>query len=87
MADQLSDVIEIHPDTAEFDAVLMLWRANRKTLGFLPDEGFVERAERGTLLGARAGGDLVGYVLFDLPDNKVKLVHLCVRLSLNPPRG
>jgi ribosomal protein S18 acetylase RimI-like enzyme len=79
VADQLSEVIEVHPGSADFGAVLALWRANRKTLGFLPDEGFLQRAEKGTLLGARAGGELVGYVLFDLPDNKVKLVHLCVR--------
>jgi ribosomal protein S18 acetylase RimI-like enzyme len=76
--DQLSYVIEVGAQSVEFDQVLALWRANRKTLGFLPDEGFLERAEKGTLLAARAGGELIGYVLFDLPDNKVKLVHLCV---------
>jgi predicted nucleic acid-binding protein len=79
--EQLSDVIEVESGTPEFSEVLELWRANRKTLGFLPDEGFAQRAEKGTLLGARAGGEIVGYVLFDLPANKVKLVHLCVRSS------
>lgn len=79
MSDQLSDVIEVEPGTPEFSEVLKVAAANRKTLGFLPDEGFAQRAAKGTLLGARAGGELVGYVLFDLPANKVKLVHLCVR--------
>jgi ribosomal protein S18 acetylase RimI-like enzyme/predicted nucleic acid-binding protein len=62
----------------ELQAVQALWRAERKTLGFLPDEGFEERADRGTLLAAADEGQIVGYVLYDLPGDRVKLVHLCV---------
>lgn len=82
VADQLSDVVEVEPGSPEFAEVLAMWRAERRTLGFLPDEGFRQRAGKGTLLAARVAGELVGYVLFDLPSNKVKLVHLCVRRNL-----
>jgi GNAT superfamily N-acetyltransferase/predicted nucleic acid-binding protein len=55
-----------------------MWRGNRQWLGFLPDAGFEERARQGTLLAALCGDEVVGYVLYDLPGNRVKLVHVCV---------
>lgn len=61
-----------------FSQVLVLWRRDRATLGFLPTEGFEDRAERGTLLAAVDSGTVAGYVLYDLPGDRVKLVHLCV---------
>jgi GNAT superfamily N-acetyltransferase/predicted nucleic acid-binding protein len=77
--DELSDVVEVEPNSPDFDAVVALARGAKKTLGPMPDEGFTDRAEKGTLLAARLGGEVVGYALFDLPGDKVKLVHLCVR--------
>ncbi len=59
-------------------SVLGLHRAAKDTLGFLPDAGFSERAARGTLLVAASGSNVVGYALFDLPRQRVKLIHLCV---------
>jgi len=44
----------------------------------MPTEGFRERADRGTLLAAVQEGQILGYVMFDLPGNEVKIVHLCV---------
>lgn len=43
----------------------------------MPDAGFADRVERGTLLAAVSGDAVVGYVLFDLPGDRIRLVHLC----------
>ena len=53
-------------------------RAAKATLGFLPDGGFTERAQRGTLLAAVCNGEVSGYALFDLIGDRVKLRYLCV---------
>ncbi|HET9591967.1 MAG TPA: GNAT family N-acetyltransferase [Solirubrobacterales bacterium] len=50
----------------------------KQRLGFLPDEGFFDRARRGTLLGAVQGDRLLGYVLYDLPRRNITIRHLCV---------
>lgn len=50
----------------------------KRTLGLLPDQGFADRARKGTLLAAVIAGRLVGYVLYDLPRQDVKVVQLCV---------
>ncbi len=50
----------------------------KRTLGLLPDQGFADRARKGTLLAALKDGELIGYLLYDLPRNEVKIVHLCV---------
>jgi len=60
------------------EQVRALWRIHRKWLGFLPDQGFTDRAVRGTLIAAVVDSRVVGYVLYDLPRSDVKLVHLCV---------
>ena len=59
--------------------VLALSKQNKKTLGFLPDSAFSERASKRTLLVATENDLVAGYVLFDLPKSAIKLVHLCVR--------
>lgn len=61
--------------------MLALHRSNRRVLGFLPDAGFRDRARQGTLLAALEDGCVVGYVLYDLPNDIVKIVHLCVLRS------
>lgn len=63
---------------AEITAVIQLADRHRKTLGFMPAQGFHERAATGTLLGAFIDGRLAGYVLYDLPGQRVRLIHLCV---------
>ena len=65
-------------ESEQLRQVLALHRANKQWLGFLPDAGFEDRVAAGTLLAAVAQGELMGYVLFDLPGNRVKIVHLCV---------
>lgn len=67
-----------HP-SPEFDAVVgELWKRNSRWLGFMPTQGFEERAQRETLLAALVGDQVAGYVLFDLPRDVVKIIHLCV---------
>jgi GNAT superfamily N-acetyltransferase/predicted nucleic acid-binding protein len=77
----LSSAVTVHPIAPEdprIEDVLALHRSAKGWLGFLPNAGFFERAEKRTLLVATAGESVVGYALFDLPRNNVKLVHLCV---------
>lgn len=71
----------MRPDTAEFKAVLELHRLAKATLGFLPDAGFADRARSGTLLAALDDRHVLGYVLFDLPRDRVVIRHLCVAQS------
>jgi hypothetical protein len=63
---------------AEIAAVLALNKSNKKTLGFMPDEAFSQRADHGGLVSAIEGGAVVGYALYDLPRTYVKLIHVCV---------
>ncbi len=65
-------------DAPSFADVLRLAQSNRRYLGFLPDAGFADRAGKGTLLVATDGETALGYVLYDLPGDRVKIVHLCV---------
>lgn len=58
---------------------LLLHKRYKSTLGFLPRQGFIERAAAGTLIGCcDSKGTLLGYALYDLPRNHVRLVHLAV---------
>lgn len=74
--------IEVRPihvgDFERLTSVIELAARHKRTLGFMPDAGFVERVEQGTLLVALDGGELVGYALYDLPRQHVRLIHLCV---------
>lgn len=60
-------------------SVIELGDFHRQTLGFLPRQVFIERAAAGTIIAAEEPpGTVVGYVLYDLPGNSIRLVHLCV---------
>ena len=72
-------IVEVPAAEATFDAVHALWRADRRWLGFLPTEGFTDRIAKGTLLAAVRGTVVVGYVLYDLPRDQIKVIHLCVK--------
>ncbi len=63
----------------EWKALLALAKSHRAALGFLPDSAFADRVRRGTLAVAHAGGQLVGYCLYDRSRRgQIKLVHVCV---------
>lgn len=65
----------------QFQAVLLLLKKAKQAVGFLPDSAVRDRAERGTLLIARNGDEVVGYVLFDLPRSEIRIVQLVVAKS------
>jgi ribosomal protein S18 acetylase RimI-like enzyme/predicted nucleic acid-binding protein len=72
------ELLEVAPRSSAQAAVIDLHRRAKKTLGFMPDSGFTDRAAEGRLLAATIAGTLCGYVLFDLRGDRVKLLHLCV---------
>lgn len=45
----------------------------------MPDAGFEDRARTGTLIAAVRDGEPIGYALYDLPRNEVRLRQLCVQ--------
>lgn len=64
---------------AQLNAVLAIHKANRGTLGPMPDAAFRERARHQGLLLGLVDASVSGYVLFDIPrSNLIKLVHVCV---------
>jgi GNAT superfamily N-acetyltransferase len=66
------------PGDAALAHVIKLGAKARRTVGFLPDSAFRERAEQGTLLVAVDADTVVGYALFDLPRDEIRLVQLVV---------
>jgi GNAT superfamily N-acetyltransferase/predicted nucleic acid-binding protein len=76
-------IIEVELGSGHLDQVLGLHKGAKRYLGFLPDEGFKDRAAAGTLLAAVEGDRVLGYILFDLPANRVRIVHLCVDPALH----
>jgi GNAT superfamily N-acetyltransferase/predicted nucleic acid-binding protein len=78
MNDASVAVVAVALGSPELDQVLALHKTAKQYLGFLPHEGFEDRAAAGTLLGASAQDRLCGYVLYDLPANRVTIRHLCV---------
>lgn len=63
---------------AVFGDVLLLAKTARKTVGFLTDSAFAQRAQRGTLLAAVANKELAGYILYDLPRDEIRIVQLVI---------
>jgi GNAT superfamily N-acetyltransferase/predicted nucleic acid-binding protein len=74
----LISIVEVALEGDHLAEVLALHKGAKEYLGFLPDEGFKDRAAAGTLLGAEREGRLLGYVLYDLSANRVTIRHLCV---------
>lgn len=72
------ELIEVEPRSPALRETIELYMGAKKTLGFMPDSGFTERAAAGRLLAATRAGVIRGYVLFDLRSDRVKLRHLCV---------
>src|SRR5690242_12554427 len=66
------------PGDSAIAQVTRLAAKARRTVGFLPDSAFTERAEQGTLLVALDGDTVVGYALYDLPRDEIRLVQLVV---------
>ena len=71
-------IVQVAEGGLHYGAVLDLAKAAKQTVGFLPDSAFADRARQGTLLAALDGERVVGYALFDLPRQDIRLVHLVV---------
>jgi hypothetical protein len=66
-------------DPACLDQVIELGDRNNKTLGFLPFAGFRTAAAEGRIAVALADdGEVLGYCLFDLPREVVRIVQVCI---------
>jgi ribosomal protein S18 acetylase RimI-like enzyme/predicted nucleic acid-binding protein len=73
------EILEVEPTDDLLRQVIDLGNGPAKQkLGFLPDQGFSDRARKGTLLAAKQNGRLLGYVLYDLPRRNITIRHLCV---------
>lgn len=51
---------------------------NKRWLGLIPYGAMGDYADRGRILVAESARAVVGYALFDLPSNRVRLAQLCV---------
>jgi GNAT superfamily N-acetyltransferase len=71
-------VKRVEPGDPAVDVLIGMGDRFRRTLGLMPRAVYREAAERGWLLSASIGTQLVGYALFRLPRNEVALSHLCV---------
>lgn len=71
-------IVQVAEGGPQYGAVLRLSKTAKQTVGFLSDSAFAQRARQGTLLAARDGDRVVGYALFDLPRQDIRLVHLVV---------
>jgi hypothetical protein len=69
------DIREVGTSGQRLAEVLALHKSNRAVLGFLPDEGFRDRARRGTLLAAIDNKSVIGYVLYDLPSDTIRIIR------------
>src|SRR5262245_53121061 len=68
-------------DEAGIRAAIELGNAARATLGHMPFAAYRDAAAKGTLLLAHDDDQVVGYALFGLTRNRVRLTHLCVSLA------
>ncbi|MEU3114309.1 GNAT family N-acetyltransferase [Micromonospora chalcea] len=63
---------------SDISAAVEIGNRSSATLGFLPIAEYRAAAARGNLLLARLDGEVVGYALYALARNRVRLTHLCV---------
>ena len=66
-------------NSADLDAVDSLMKRHSSTLGFLPKEALRDYIEKGGVLGAKNnGGQLVGYILYAVYADYIRIAQLCV---------
>ena len=65
-------------DRRLLDEAVTLADQARQTLGFLPPAAFEQAAASGTLIVGVNEGRVIGYALYALPRQVVRLTHLCV---------
>lgn len=65
-------------DPGVLNDVIALGDRNSRTLGFLPYAGFGAAAAEDRIVVAQANGVVLGYCLFDLPRDIVRIVQVCI---------
>lgn len=64
---------------SDFDQLDLLMKENSRTLGFLPREALYSHLDGETVLGAKThDGALVGYLLYAMYPDHIRIAHLCV---------
>lgn len=71
-------ISEPDPGSPMLRQVKDLHDRHRQVLGLFPYGVFDVRAEQGNVLAASAGDRLLGYALYEIAKNRVRLVHLCI---------
>ena len=61
--------------------VMILGKKHASSLGFFPQDAFIEHARKRWIFGATADGKLLGYLLFRINQGKqvIVITHLCIR--------
>jgi hypothetical protein len=59
--------------------IMSLMRANRESVGGLPEPAIRERLERGTVLLASINDDPVGYLLYDRASDCLRIPQACIQ--------
>lgn len=59
--------------------VVSLMRANRESVGGMPEPAIRERIDRGTVLLASINDDPVGYVLYDFRAGVIRIPQACIQ--------
>ena len=64
-----------------FPEVIALGNKHSSTLGFMPDGGFLDHAQKECIILAHNGQELAGYLMFrEAPrQQRISIVHLCVK--------
>ncbi len=64
-----------------FPDVMSLGKKHSSTLGFMPEGGFVEHAQKKCIIIAYNGTELAGYLMFRVVSKRyrISIVHLCVK--------
>ena len=66
-----------NPDDLRY--VMALQRANRESVGGLPEPALSERLGRGTLMLAELNGDPCGYLMYDVRGGVLRLPQACIQ--------
>ncbi len=77
------ELVRVSPANEKLvNTIIKLGDQNSRTLGFMPTAGYWQAASSGTLIAAMHKDRLVGYALYSLPRQVVRLTHLCINTQM-----
>jgi ribosomal protein S18 acetylase RimI-like enzyme/predicted nucleic acid-binding protein len=74
----MASIIAINAQSPHLETVKALGRANKATLGYLPDGAFDDHAADGHVLAALDDSNCVGYVLYRIVRDRAAITHFCI---------